>query len=139
MWGRVGASKYLLDQDRDRRDFPRSVDAVRRLTARWPVARLKLIEDKANGPAVISTLKNEIAGIVPVMVRDSKLARAHAVSPDIEAGNVFLPFAPWADGFIEECASFPNGANDDQVDAMAQALDRLSNPHTVRQVKLLGV
>jgi predicted phage terminase large subunit-like protein len=26
--------------------------------------------------------------------------------------------------FIEECASFPNGAHDDQVDAMTQALLR---------------
>jgi phage terminase large subunit-like protein len=26
--------------------------------------------------------------------------------------------------FIEECAAFPNGAHDDQVDAMSQALLR---------------
>jgi phage terminase large subunit-like protein len=28
------------------------------------------------------------------------------------------------DDFIEECAAFPNGAHDDQVDAMTQALLR---------------
>jgi len=31
---------------------------------------------------------------------------------------------PWVTDFIEECAAFPNGAHDDQVDAMTQALLR---------------
>ena len=31
---------------------------------------------------------------------------------------------PWVNDFIEECAAFPNGAHDDQVDAMTQALLR---------------
>jgi phage terminase large subunit-like protein len=30
--------------------------------------------------------------------------------------------------FIEECAAFPNGAHDDQVDAMTQALLRWNMP-----------
>ena len=49
------------------------------------------------------------------------------MSPLIEAGNVYLPhpqFMPWVADFIEECADFPNGAHDDQVDAMTQALLR---------------
>jgi predicted phage terminase large subunit-like protein len=56
-----------------------------------------------------------------------KVARAAAVSPLIEAGNVYLPhpqFMPWVNDFIEEYAAFPNGAHDDQVDAMTQALIR---------------
>jgi predicted phage terminase large subunit-like protein len=55
------------------------------------------------------------------------VARAAAVSPLIEAGNIYLPHpehAPWVNDFIEECAAFPNGAHDDQVDAMTQALLR---------------
>lgn len=57
------------------------------------------------------------------------MARARAVTPMIASGNVYLPhpaFAPWVNGFIEECSSFPNGRNDDDVDAMSQALARLS-------------
>jgi len=56
-----------------------------------------------------------------------RVARAAAVSPLIEAGNIYLPhpsWAPWVNDFIEECAAFPNGAHDDQVDAMTQALLR---------------
>jgi hypothetical protein len=33
-------------------------------------------------------------------------------------------WASWVTDFIEECAAFPNGAHDDQVDAMTQALLR---------------
>ena len=38
------------------------------------------------------------------------MARAAAVSPLIEAGNVYLPhplYAAWVNDFIEECATFP--------------------------------
>ena len=78
----------------------------------------KLIEDKANGSAVIQMLPHEMAGLIAVNPEGGKVARAAAVSPLIEAGNVYLPhpqFAPWVDEFIEECAAFPNGAHDDQV------------------------
>lgn len=128
VWGRIGADKYLLDQIRDRMDFPTTIQAVKTLTAKWPQAKAKLVEDKANGPAVIATLKKEIPGLIAVQPEGSKEARAHAVAPDIEAGNVYLPdpsIAPWIHDFIEECSAFPTGAHDDQVDAMTQALLRL--------------
>ena len=87
----------------------------------------ELIEDKANGSAVIQMLAHEIPGLLPVNPSGGKIARAQAISPLIEAGNVYLPhpdYAPWVDDFIEECVQFPNGAHDDQVDAMTQALLR---------------
>ncbi len=127
VWGKKGGAFYLLDQVRDRMDFPATLKAIESLSAKWPAATCKLVEDKANGPAVISTLKTKIPGLIAVEPRGSKEARASAVSPAIEAGNVFLP-APllWSGvhDFVEECAAFPKGANDDQVDAMTQALDR---------------
>jgi phage terminase large subunit-like protein len=57
-----------------------------------------------------------------------KIARAQAVCPQCESGNVYLPhpaIASWVDAFIDECAMFPAGRNDDQVDSMTQALNRL--------------
>jgi predicted phage terminase large subunit-like protein len=130
VWGAIGADRYLLDQVRGRLDFPATVAAVLDLSARWPDAALKLVEDKANGPAVIATLTHQIAGLVAVNPEGGKAARASAVSPQIEAGNVYLPapvIAPWVTDFIEECTAFPTGAHDDQVDAMTQALLRLQN------------
>ena len=128
VWGRHGADKYLLDQVRGRMDCPATIQAVKRLSEKWPQTQAKLVEDKANGPAVIATLKHEIVGLIAVNPEGGKEVRAHAVSPQIEAGNVYLPdptIAPWIGGFLDECAAFPNGAYDDQVDAMSQALVRL--------------
>ena len=139
VWGRKGANKYLLDQVRDQMDFPETIAAIRMMTNKWPNARGKLIEDKANGIAVIQVLKNEISGIIPVEPKGGKEARAQAVSWDIEAGNVFLPrTAQWAHDFVEECALFPNGAHDDQVDAMSQALVRLGSKRSYANVSLGG-
>ncbi|MBM0124564.1 phage terminase large subunit [Pimelobacter simplex] len=128
VWGRRGANAYLLDRVHGRMDFVDTLAAFRRLAARWPQALLKLVEDKANGPAVISMLGNTVGGIVPVEPDGGKEARAAAVSPLVEAGNVWLPsskLAPWADDVIEQCAGFPTAAHDDDVDALSQALNRL--------------
>lgn len=130
VWGVIGADKYLIDQVRGKMDFPATIQAIRNLSAKYPKARTKLIEDKANGSAVISTLKREISGLIPVNPEGGKVTRAQAVSPDIEAGNVFIPdpsIAPWISDFVEECTSFPNGKHDDQLDCATQALNRLSN------------
>ncbi|MCI1696477.1 phage terminase large subunit [Aneurinibacillus aneurinilyticus] len=130
VWGRIGADKYLLDQVRAQMNFPATISAIRSLSAKWPQAHAKYVEDKANGPAVIATLKREISGLIPVNPEGGKVVRAQAVSPAIEAGNVFLPdssIAPWIHDFIEEYAAFPNGANDDQVDCGTQAINKLEN------------
>lgn len=128
VWGRRGADAYLLDQVHSRMDFVETCQAVRMLAARWPQALLKLVEDKANGPAVIAQLARIVPGIVPEEPQGSKQARAAAVSPLVEAGNVWLPapeLAPWVQGLVDEAAGFPTAAHDDQVDALTQALNRL--------------
>ena len=127
VWGRLGCNFLLLDQVRARMDCPATVKAVREMTKKWPHCAAKLIEDKANGSAVIQMLTNQIGGILPVNPQGGKIARASAISPLIEAGNVFLPHPhlfPWVNDFIEECVQFPTGAHDDQVDAMTQMILR---------------
>ncbi|MBS0480051.1 MAG: phage terminase large subunit, partial [Proteobacteria bacterium] len=88
---------------------------------------------------VLATLSSRISGLIAVPPRGSKLERANAVSSLVEAGNVYLPhpeIAPWVGAFIEELADFPNGENDDQVDAASQALARMLHPKsgTIREV-----
>ena len=127
VWGARGADKYLIDRVKARMDFPTTVQAIRTLSARYPKTYAKIIEEKANGAALIATLKNEITGLIAYNPKTSKEARVMAVSPEIEAGNVWLPdpsIAPWVHDFIEEVCSFPHGAHDDQVDAMSMALIR---------------
>jgi predicted phage terminase large subunit-like protein len=128
VWGRRGVEAFLLDQVRGRFSFVNTCTEVRTLAARWPQAIAKYVEDKANGTAVMNQLRRIVAGLIGVEPEGSKVARARAVSPFVEAGNVFLPapeIAPWIGDFIEEHASFPNGSNDDQVDTSSQALNRL--------------
>lgn len=130
VWGYVGADRYLVDRFKKRVDFSESVKAVLAMSEKHPLTRTKLIEDKANGPAVISTLKHTISGMKPVTPEGGKIARVNAVSPSIESGNVYLPhpdLAPWVEEFLEECTQFPNAAHDDEVDAMSQALLHLEN------------
>jgi predicted phage terminase large subunit-like protein len=129
IWGNRGANYFLIDQVRGRWDFPETVRQFRKLTEKHPRATTKLVEDKANGSAVISTLKHDISGIIAVNPEGGKQARAAAISPLIEAGNVYLPHpvvAPWVQDLIEETASFPHASHDDMVDSLTQALIRLS-------------
>lgn len=126
VWARRGANVYLLDQVHKRLSFTDTLAAFTAMAARWPQATTKLVEDKANGTAIIDTLRSKIPGIIPVSPTESKYARANAVSPLIEAGNVFLPETGIAladpESLIDEAAAFPHGAHDDQVDATSQAL-----------------
>ena len=123
VWGAAEADRFLLHQTRGRMSFTETLATFRRLARDWPDASRKLVEDKANGSAVVSTLEHEIAGIIAVNPEGGKEARAAAVQPQIESGNVYLPEgAPWLDDFVAEFAAFPRGRHDDQVDALSQAL-----------------
>jgi predicted phage terminase large subunit-like protein len=131
--GRIGADKYLLDMVRDKMGLTASCNAVTALSKRWPLARKKLIEDKANGPAVKDVLRDKISGIVMIVPQGSKSERAAAVEPQCEAGNVWFPdetICPWIDTVIDECAVFPKGDHDDIVDALTQGLIYLESNNT---------
>lgn len=128
VWGKKGADKYLLDQTRARMTFTQTIEAFQNLSKKWPNARTHLVEEAANGAALISTLKSKISGIIAVRPNDSKINRTKAVAPQIEAGNVYLPEQgshSWVGELIEEFTSFPYSQNDDMVDSCTQALWRL--------------
>jgi predicted phage terminase large subunit-like protein len=127
LWASQGPNHYLVNQWRDRMDYTQTKALCRAKFAQYPHAMTKVIEDKANGPAIIDELKREFSGLVAVTPRGSKEARALAISGMVEAGNIFLPLhESWVPAFIDETAAFPSGANDDQVDAMTQYLERSS-------------
>jgi predicted phage terminase large subunit-like protein len=132
VWGKHGADLYLLDQVRGRLSFTNTVREFKAQAKKWPDAGRKLVEDKANGPAVIDTLKHEISGIIPVEPDGSKTARAHAVTALFEAGNVYIPspeVCPWVREYVAELTQFPSVAHDDQVDATTQALRHFDKRH----------
>jgi predicted phage terminase large subunit-like protein len=137
VWGMHDANRFLLAQIRARLSFTETLKAVAALDA-FRRASAKLVEKKANGAAVIDTLKAKMPGLIPIEPEGGKEVRAAAAEPVVEAGNVYLPdgeFIPAPLGyeqttvadFVAEHAVFPNGAHDDQVDAMSQALTWLAN------------
>ena len=137
-WARQGPDRYLIAQQRDRMSFTQTIERMRawapdRPSAMNPQGHLvheRLIEDAANGPAIIDTLREEIAGIKPVSPKTSKEARARAITPEIESGNVYLPHPSdpgneWVQDLLSELRNFPHDVHDDQVDALTQALSNL--------------
>jgi predicted phage terminase large subunit-like protein len=125
VWATMGANDYLIDQVHFHRAFTATVQAIEDLTSKWPLTRAKLVEEKANGAAVLNTLKDKIAGLIAINPEGSKEARAHAASVYFHAGNVWLPhphFCPWVMELIEELCTFPNSAYKDQMDSVSQWL-----------------
>jgi len=122
VWGKRGEDYYLRYCRNEHMDFPRTIQAIRTVRELYPEARAVLVEDKANGSAIIQTLQKEMfcIGINPL---GGKEARVHAVSPAIESGHVYIPEnEPWVPAFVDQFTAFPAGANDDMVDSASQAL-----------------
>jgi predicted phage terminase large subunit-like protein len=91
-----------------------------------------VFEPKASGISIVQDLKESfLSGGERINViedsppRDDKQTRVIAISPVIESGRVFLlKGAAWVERFLDECASFPNGKYDDQVDCLSGVILR---------------
>ncbi|WP_229744958.1 phage terminase large subunit [Sediminivirga luteola] len=135
VWLRVGVKVYLLDQVRARMNFTATCEAMKAMRARWPEAVQTFVENRANGPAVMNALAQQINGLIPVEPEGSKMARASAVSPFAFSGDIVLPTSdllPSVGEFLEEAKGFgAGGAHDDMIDAMSQCVNLLLlNPLT---------
>ncbi|MEQ1871905.1 MAG: phage terminase large subunit [Vicinamibacterales bacterium] len=131
--GRLGAQTYLLDRFKAKASFSETQAAIRLMRDRYPDTRRVLIEDTANGPAIINSLKGEVRGLIAVKPEGGKRSRAAAAQPIVEAGQVLLPQTRWPDGqrrldrtwvedFLDAVNAFPAGAHDDDTDALTQLL-----------------
>lgn len=147
----VEPKRWLVDQLRARLDFRQTKLAARAAAEVYPGAAPRVVEPKANGPAVVNDLKAEVAGMTDefdATKMGSKEARAWACQG--EQKRVYLPrpgteqprmlvrfrelcraegvpvpdglYAEWVLGYVDELAGFPTAAHDDQTDATTQAL-----------------
>jgi predicted phage terminase large subunit-like protein len=81
------------------------------------------VENKVSGTGLIQTIRREGIPIIPIQRDRDKISRAHDVAPSLEAGQVMvLDGQPWVADFIAEANAFPNGAHDDQLDPMMDAV-----------------
>jgi predicted phage terminase large subunit-like protein len=60
-------------------------------------------------------------------VSGSKENRASPVASQVNVGNISMLKAGWNRDFIEELRNFPNGKNDDQVDALSDCYNNFVN------------
>lgn len=135
-WCRVEGDRFLVGQSRDRMTFTETLAVMLEweksdsLGGTGKFVGKRLVEEAANGYAIIDTLQRKVSGMKAIRADKSKEARARAVSPEVESGNVFLPHPSepgheWVHGLLGELLTFPSGPNDDQVDALSQGLGEL--------------
>jgi predicted phage terminase large subunit-like protein len=123
---KVGANFYLIDAIRGKWDLPETLKRILVFYGKHNPTKV-LIEDKANGPAIISILKSKISGIKAINPKDSKEARVHAVAYLFECGNVFInEEIEIKDDIIHEFVNFPKADHDDLVDTITQGLSEMS-------------
>ena len=104
VWGKRAQDYYLRYCLNKRLNFPDTVEAIKTIYRLFPRARTVLIEEAANGSAIIQTLQREMF-IIPVTPLGGKISRVNAISPAIESGHVFLRPA-----LSHEAASLFSGA-----------------------------
>jgi predicted phage terminase large subunit-like protein len=81
-------------------------------------------EPGASGKALIDHFQRRVLQgytVRPAPASGSKVARAQPLAARAEAGQVYIVNGPWVTAFLDEVEAFPEGAHDDQVDAVAGA------------------
>jgi len=123
-WGLQGNHIYLLDELRQRLDYPNLKRAVRAQYQQFH-PDVVLIENHGSGSALIQDFKHEgLYAVLGIKPEGDKVMRLHAQSATIENGFVYVPKqAPWLAEYLLELTTFPKGKHDDQVDSTSQALE----------------
>lgn len=151
---KVGAIKegndYWRFVVRKHADLPDTLDIIIKICKKFPEIDVIYIEDKANGPGVVSILRkwrrklgideHDFPSVYEINPEGGKYSRAQAASPLQRDGRCFLPCEKDADKFSDpdlfewdddisyvqavkhELGTFPFGANDDLVDAFSQSI-----------------
>lgn len=125
VWGYQAQSPdmYLLEQVRGRWSYAETREKFREVCRRWPRCTVKLVENKANGPALKSDLEQDVGGIELADPLGDKTQRANVAEPHWRSGRVWIPAEEsWVEEFVREHMRFPRYKTDDQVDAASQAI-----------------
>jgi predicted phage terminase large subunit-like protein len=142
VWGANGQDRFLIEQVRKKLSFTATRDAIRKVYSRHPDASAVIIEDAANGPAIIDELRKEIPIIVPITPLGSKYARAMSIQPIAEAGCIYIP-GWWSEemrtDWLKEISGFPKRSHDDRVDTMSQAITYMRRFSVVLDPGQVGV
>jgi predicted phage terminase large subunit-like protein len=129
--GVSGLNYYILDIVRTKVEFPELVDLVKNAACKWRPNAI-LVEDKASGQSLIQSLKNDYI-IIAIKPKYDKITRFAAHTPLFETGRIFIDYnGSWRIALEQELLSFPKTCNDDQVDAISQALTYLQKKNVIK-------
>lgn len=143
IWGYHGAKFLLLDRLNERMGLPETCGCIKGWVNKWPKAYAKLIEDKANGPAVEQVLRDKVTGIImvdPADIGGSKVGRANAIAPLAEAENIILPDeceASWVGDVVEDLVTFPFARHDEDVDCMTMGVLHLHGRSNAKYLRAM--
>ena len=89
-WGKMNGKMYLLKVANEHLDFVQTLNKIREWKREDEDIMFILVEDKANGSAIINVLSSEMEGVIPIKPEGGKIARLNAVAPAVERGDVYL-------------------------------------------------
>jgi phage terminase large subunit-like protein len=144
---------YLRYLVRKQLDLPDTIDKILRVLKMFPEIETIYIEDKANGPGIVSVIRKwrkklnipdrDFPSVVPVEPDGSKYSRAQVASAYQRDGRCYIPREDQAhllscpEDFMweeeglsytqcykQELGTFPFAGNDDLVDAFSQGIKK---------------
>ena len=140
--GRDAAGQFVVLDVVRLRGGPHEVEQaiLRTAAADGPGVTIGLPQDPGQaGRAQIRYLTSHLAGyrVVATPETGAKETRAMPAAAQANAGNLSLRRAAWNRSLLEELQDFPNGAKDDQADALSRAFTLLTESSTpIRRVNV---
>lgn len=129
---------YLIDIWRKKAGIVETQTAVKQMADKYRQCRTVLIEDRANGSAILDLLKSQVPYMVPVLPTTSKDERVVSIQPIFESGHFYLPMNhPMTKVIVDELISFPTGDSDDICDAISQGLNHFMTLKGLRALRAI--
>lgn len=125
---KLGNMAYILDASKAYKEFPDLIPHIKAYVNRigYEPSSKVYVEPKATGKSIVQQMKRstDLNIIEDESPTDSKVVRAHAAAPNIEAGRVVLVEGDWNDAFLDEVTTFPRAAHDEHVDNLTAMVRR---------------
>lgn len=128
--------QFVVADIRRHQESPLKVEQMIKNTAAFDSHAITIYLEQDPGSSGVADAQNYVRLLAGYDVRltrptQDKETRARPVSAQWEAGNIKVLRAPWNDEFFKELENFPEGAHDDQVDALSGAFNEMCGPLSV--------
>lgn len=127
---------YILDVERFRGNPGTVENRIRAVADRDGPRVVQWLEQERGSAGKHLTRHYDVNVLPDYTVRSlyatgTKEARAAIAAARANEGRIFLVDGPWIDDFVAECAVFPLGGHDDQVDGLSNGLISIDRERTM--------